>query len=256
MNRLRATLQLDDSYRVAKLLGLFLTQTFFLWMFFTAGGLERLAESNLISGASEADVKRLAFEFAARWRHGMTSGWLLYMPGFFATAVAVWFWSYGLSWQKMSAEFAVTILLAVVAAMLLSPYGTGFVVESFQLQTGLRCNRGTSSVAPRVMGQGLFTLLNWGAFIAACQICLVKKTLRPLLLPAVLSMILIFIRPFTVGDFTSFWWQQIRQGEVVAIFSALLIPLLAAWFVWMLPATPAIVSAKRPTPLQSIRAEK
>lgn len=245
-------MQINDSYRVIKWLGLFLSQIFFLWMFFTAGGLERLAELNLISGAPEAEAKRLAFEFAAQWRHGMTNGWWLYMPGFCATAVAVWFWVYGLTWQKMIAEFAMTILLAVIAALLLSPYSTGFVVASFQLQTGLRCNGSVSLVAPRVIGQGLFTLLNWGSFIAVCQICLVKKTLRPLLLPAVLSVILLFIRPFTVGDFTSFWWQQIRQGDVVAIFSAALIPILSALFLWILPSAKADLQRKSVVQLTTI----
>lgn len=232
-------LRLNDSHRLAKRLSLFLTQTFFLWMFFTAGGLERLAEMDLISGAP--DVKRIAFEFAARWRHGMTDGWWLYMPGFFATAIAVWFWVYGLTWRKMMAEFAGTILLAVVVAMLLSPYSTAMVVNDFQLQTGLRCNGDGAAVAARVVGQGLFTLLNWSSFIAACQICLVQKTFRPLLIPAVLSVILIFIRPFTVGDFTSFWGQQIRQGELVAIFSASLIPILSLLFVWTLPSAKVAV---------------
>lgn len=249
MKRLRATLQLDDTHRIAKLLGLFLTQTFFLWMFFTAGGLERLAEMDLISGAPE--VKRIAFEFAARWRHGMTSGWWLYMPGFFATAIAVWFWVYGLTWRKLMAEFAGTILLAVVVAMLLSPYSTAMVVDDFQLQTGLRCNSSSTAVVARVIAQGLFTLLNWSSFIAACQICLVQKSSRPLLFPAALSVILIFIRPFTVGDFTSFWWQQILQGEMVAILSALLIPVLAAWFVWMLPSTQIDFRRESVTPWQA-----
>ena len=222
-------------FRAAKLLSLFLTQSFFLWMFFAAGGLEQIAELDLISGPQGVDVKRIAFEFAARWRHGMTSGWWLYMPGFFATAVAVWFWAYGLTWKRMMAEFAVMILLAVIFAILLSPYTTGFVVNAFQAQTGLRCNSGGSGIAARVIGQGLFTLLNWSSFIAACQICLVQKSFRPLLLPAVLSLILVFIRPFTAGDFTSYWWRQILQGEIVAILSALLIPGLAIWFVWTLP---------------------
>ncbi len=256
MQRLRAALQLNDSHRTAKRLGLFLTQTFFLWMFFTAGGLERLAERNLISGPPGVEVKLIAFDFAALWRHGMTGGWPLYMPGFFVTASAVWFWVYGLTWRKMVAEYAVIATLAIFVALLLSQSSTGFVVAAFQLQTGLRCEARDWAVAARVIGQGLFTLINWSSFVGASQICLVQKSLRPLLLPTGLSLVLILIRPFTADEFTSFWLQQIRQGEVVAIVSALLIPLLAAWFFWMLPATPATASAKTPIPLHSIRAEK
>ena len=256
MKRLRTALQLTLAHRPAKRLGLFLTQTFFLWMFFAAGGLERLAELDLISGPPGADVKHIAFDFAARWRHGMTDGWPLYMPGFFVTAIAIWFWVYGLTWRKMVAEYAVLTALAILVAMLFSRNSAGFVVAAFQLQTGLRCEGQGIAIAGRVIGQGVFTLINWSSFVGACQFCLVQKSFRPLLLPAGLSLLLILIRPFTADEFTRFWFQQIRQGEVVAIVSALLIPLLAAWFVWMLPATPVTVFAKTPTPLHSIRAEK
>ncbi|MBK6797500.1 MAG: hypothetical protein IPG76_12145 [Acidobacteria bacterium] len=256
MKRLRAALQLNNSHCVAKQLGLFLTQTFFLWMFFTAGSLERLAELDLISGPPGADVRHLTFAFAARWRHGMTGGWPLYMPGFFVTAVAVWFWVYGLTWRKIIAEYAVMMGLAVVVALLFLPASHSFIVAAFQQQTGLQCEAEGLTVAARVIGQGLFTLINWSSFVGACQFCLVQKSFRPLWLPAGLSLVLVLIRPFTADEFTSFWRQQIWQGEVVAIVSALLIPLLSAWFVWMLPATPAIVSAWTPARLHSIRAEK
>lgn len=237
VKRFRVPQQLDDSACLAKRLGLFLAHTFFLWMFFTAGGLERLAELGLIAGAQEAEMKRLAFEFAAQWRHGMTWGWPLYMPGFFVTAIAVWFGAYGLTWRKVVIESAVMMALAVLAALMLSRYSTSLVVDAFQSQTGLRCARPDGVVAWRVIGQGLFTLINWSSFVAACQLCLTRKSFRPLLLPAGLSLLLIYIRPFTADEFTTFWVQQIREGEFVAIFSALLIPTLAALFLWTLPST-------------------
>ncbi|MBL8203563.1 MAG: hypothetical protein JNM09_04980 [Blastocatellia bacterium] len=236
MKRIRSAIQLNPSPRTAKRLGLFFTQTFFLWMFFTAGGLERLAEFGLIFGLPDVDVKLVAFDFAARWRHGMTGGWPLYMPGFFVTAIAVWFWVYGLTWRKMVAEYAVITALAVLVAMLLAPHSTGLVVDAFQLQTGLQCKTQEWAVAGRVPGQGLFTLINWSSFVGACQLSLVQKSFRPLLLPAGLSLLLVVIRPFTADEFTTFWFQQILQGEVVAIFSALLIPTIAALFIWTLPS--------------------
>lgn len=209
-------------------------------MFFTAGGLERLAELDLISNPQGADVRRIAFDFAARWRHGMTGGWPLYMPGFFVTAVAVWFWVYGLTWRKMVFEYAVATALAVLAAMLLSLNSTGFVVDAFQLQAGFRCEGQGFVIAWRVTAQGLFTLINWSSFVGASQLCLVQKSFRPLLLPAGLSLLLVFIRPFTADEFTTFWVRQILQGEVVAIFSALLIPTLSVLFVWTLPSTEVV----------------
>lgn len=256
MKRLRAAIQLNRSHRAAKRLGLLLTQSFFLWMFFTAGGLERLAERGLISGPPGADVKLLAFDFAARWRHGMTGGWPLYMPGFFITAVAVWFWVYGLTWRKIVAEYAVITALAVLVAMLLSPHSIGFVLDAFQWQTGLQCEGQAFAIAGRVMVQGLFTLINWSSFVGASQFCLVQKSFRPLLLPAGLSLLLIFIRPFTADEFTTFWVRQILQGEAVAIFSALLIPTLSVLFICTLPSKVIPFCAKTETPLRAIRAGK
>lgn len=256
MKRLRTAIQLDRSHRTAKRLGLFLTQTFFLWMFFAAGGLEQLAELDLISGPPGADVKRTAVDFAARWRHGMTGGWPLYMPGFFVTAIAAWFWVYGLTWREMVVEYAVIAALAVLAALLLSLHSAGFVVAAFQWQTGLRCERQGTVIAGRVIGQGLFTLINWSSFVGACQLGLVQKSLRPFWLPAGLSLLLIFIRPFTADEFTSFWIQQIWQGEVVAIGSALLIPLLSSLFFWVLPASVVPLSAPTSTPLPSTHGAK
>jgi hypothetical protein len=256
MKRLRAALQLSCSHRTAKRLGLCLTQTFFLWMFFAAGGLEQLAELDLISGSPGTDVKRLAFDFAARWRHGMTDGWPLYMPGFFVTTVAVWFWAYGLKWREMVVEYAVLAALAVLAAILLLLHHTGSVVAAFELQTGLRCEGQGTAITGRVIGQGLFTLINWSSFVGASQLCLVQKSFRPLLLPAGLSLMLVFIRPFTADEFTTFWMQQILQGKVVAIGSALLIPFLSALFISILPSKVMTFCATTETPLPSTHAGK
>jgi len=57
---------------------------------FIAVGLERLAELGQIVGPEGVNVRATAFDFAARWRHGMMEGWPLYMPCFFVTAIALW----------------------------------------------------------------------------------------------------------------------------------------------------------------------
>jgi hypothetical protein len=256
MKRLRAALQLSYSHRTAKRLGLCLTQTFFLWMFFAAGGLERLAEQGLISGPPGTDVKRIAFDFAARWRHGMTDGWPLYMPGFFVTAIAIWFWVYGLTWRRIVTEYAAITAAAICAALLLSLYSTGFVVDAFQSQTKLRCEGQTQSITGRVIVQGLFTLMNWSSFVGASQLCLMQKSFRPFLLPAGLSLVLIVIRPFTADEFTAFWVRQALQGEIVAIFSALLIPALSVLFLWTLPVGVIPFCARPESSLRTIRAGK
>src|SRR5262245_49384023 len=124
---------------VVTLSALFAAQTFFLWMFFVAGGLERLAELEQVVGPEGVNLRATVFDFAARWRHGMTEGWPLYMPGFFATAAALWYRAIGLTLRRIVAECAVTSVLAVIVAWLLSLVSAGLVLDAFHAQTGLRC---------------------------------------------------------------------------------------------------------------------
>src|SRR5262245_12928313 len=216
------------------LFALFTAQTLFLWMFFVAGGLERLAELGQIIGPASIDVKASAFDFAARWRHGMTGASPLYMPGFFITAVVLWRRAAGLRARRVVVECAVTGALAVIAARMLAPAGANLVLESFQLETGLRCAGAWPGVTGRVLGHGAFTLIGWNSFVLTGQIAIIRKSFLPLFVPAVLGVALLAIRPFTIDAFTGLWAQRVRQGDPVAVFSALLIPLLAAVIVWTL----------------------
>ena len=58
-------------------------------MFFAAATLEQTAELGWISAPPGRDARAVAYEFAARWRHGMAGNSPLYMPGFFAVAIAM-----------------------------------------------------------------------------------------------------------------------------------------------------------------------
>src|SRR5687767_1308759 len=86
---------------------------FFLWMFFAAATLERTAELGWISPSPGRDARAVAYDFAARWRHGMAGNSPIYMPGFFAVAIAMWFWSAGKSLRRTVAE---GLLLVAAAA--------------------------------------------------------------------------------------------------------------------------------------------
>ena len=220
--------------RVVSMFVLFGAQTFFLWMFFVAGGLERLAELGQIVGPEDVDVRTTVFDFAARWRHGMTKGWPLYMPGFYVTAIALWHRAFGLSLRRIVVECIVTGMLAVMMAWLLSEASARLILDAFYAQTGLRSEGSWPGIMVRVIGQGVFTLISWNSFVLASQYAIIKKSLRPLLIPAALSIVLMLIRPFTVGDFTSLWWRRTFEGDSVAIFSALLIPFLSAFLAWSL----------------------
>jgi hypothetical protein len=223
------------SVNAAMLSALFAAQTLFLWMFFVAGGLERLAELGHIIGPASMNVKATAFDFAARWRHGMTGASPLYMPGFFVTAVVLWRRAIGLRPRRVVAECAVTGALAVIAAWLTAACGASLALEPFQSETGMSYAGDWPGLSGRVAGQGVLTLIGWNSFVLTSQIAIVRKSFRPLFIPAALAAALILIRPFTVGGLTSLWAQRFWQGDLVAIFSALLIPSLFTLLVWILP---------------------
>jgi hypothetical protein len=216
------------------LFALFAAQTFFLWMFFVAGGLERLAELGQVVGPQGVNVRSTVFDFAARWRHGMTADWPLYMPGFFVTAIVLWRRAIGLSLRPIVVECAVTGMLAIVIAWLLSIASARLILDAFHAQTDLRVVGIWPVITIRVIGQGLFTLISWNSFVLASQFAIIHKSFKPLLIPAALSIVLVLIRPFTVGDFTSLWVQRSFEGDGVAIFSALLIPFLSVLLAWIL----------------------
>jgi hypothetical protein len=172
------------------------SQALFLWMFFAAGGLERAAD------AADAAGRAAAYAFASRWRHGMAGGSPLYMPGFFATAIATWFWARGLSTRTLAVRSALLMPLAALAALLAAPPGIAHVVAAFEGMAGIALEAPAHPGAVRV-AQGLYTLIAWTSFVVAGHRALVGLTLKPFWVPALLSVGLALGRPVTVGDFTS-----------------------------------------------------
>ena len=67
----------------------------FMWMFFASKALERTAAGGRFVAVGGVDMSAAADEYAYLWRHGMVGGWPLFVPGFFAVAVAVVVWSRG-----------------------------------------------------------------------------------------------------------------------------------------------------------------
>jgi hypothetical protein len=217
---------------IVLLLLLFAAHTLFLWMFIASEGLEQMAEADRISGPQGFDVRAAAYDFAARWRHGMSGRWLLYMPGFFVTAIATWFWSTGRTFRGLLMEAIIIMTLALLGAELLAPAGTAYIVEEFQSQTGLKCHGVSPGSSIVGMAAGLYTLVTWSVFIIASQRALARRSLKPMWVPAVLGLGLGLVREMTVDDFTGLWAQRVLHKDGVAIFSLLLIPILAAFLVW------------------------
>ena len=201
--------------------------TLFLWMFFAAATLERTAELGGISAAPGREARAVAYQFAAKWRHGMAGNSPIYMPGFFAAAIAIWFWCGGRSLPRLLGEGAILIGAASVCAALLAPFGAPRILNDFVAQEGFTISHAASSGSWVAYAQGVYSLLTWASLIIASRLSIRWRSPTPLLVPVVLNLVLAFVRPWTVADFTSRWVGQAFEGEPVAVISLLLVPIAA-----------------------------
>jgi hypothetical protein len=208
-----------------------LSSSLFLWMFLAAEPLEVLADLNLIHGPAGLDASSAAYLFAARWRHGMTEGWLLYMPGFFAVAAATWLRYTRRSNRQMAVETAALIPLACIIAMLAQPAGAAWIIRDFEQQTAFRVVQSMPGFTLTGVIRGIYTLLTFQIGITAIQRCLALRRLWPLVVPIAMNVILALVRPWTVADFTGHWAKQVMTLDPVANFSFWLIPILA-WILY------------------------
>lgn len=205
----------------------------FLWMFFAASTLERTADLGGISAPSGQDARAVAYEFAAKWRHGMAGNSPLYMPGFFAVAVAVWLWCAGRSFSRMLGEGALLVGAASVGAALLAPLAAPRILNDFVAQEGFTVSHATSSGTWLASAQGVYSLLTWSTVIIAARFSIRLRSLKPLLIPLVFNLVLAFVRPWTVADFTSRWVRQTLDGHTTAVISFLLVPILSGFMAWL-----------------------
>jgi hypothetical protein len=206
---------------------------FFLWMFFGAATLERAADLGRISAPAGQDVRAAAYEFAAKWRHGMAGNSPLYMPGFFAVAIAIWFWCARRSLARLLVEGTILIALASWCATILAPFAAPRIVADFRVQRGFILSDAASAGSWVAYAQGVYTLLTWSTLIIASQLSLRLRSPRPLVIPLVLYLVLALVRPWTVADFSSQWMSETIAGEPAALSSFLLIPILSAFMAWV-----------------------
>jgi len=207
----------------------------FLWMFFAAATLERTADLGLISasdGASGEDARAAAYEFAARWRHGMSGNSPIYMPGFFATAIAIWFWCATRGLPRMLVEGAILIAIASCCATPLSTFAAPWIMADFRTQGFVAADTASSGTWV-AFAQGVYSLLTWGTLIISSRWSIKLRSPKPLLIPLVLNLVLALVRPWTVADFTSQWMREALNGKPVAVVSFLLIPIIAGLIAWV-----------------------
>ncbi len=217
--------------QVAPTLSLFAASVLFMWMFFASKALERTADEGLLSTGGGVDVAAAADEYARLWRHGMVGGWPLYVPGFFAVAVAVSCWSRGKSLQALALRGAAISLSATVIAKALAPFGTDRLVPAFARSIGAS-TVGAPLRAPWTTAPlGLATIISWAALIVAVRVSLGANSVRPVILPLALYAGLAILRPGDLGELAKPWFRQFVRGDRVAVASTvlLIVGVVALW---------------------------
>lgn len=156
----------------------------------------------------------------------------LYMPGFFAVAIAMWFWCDRKSVPRMLAEGAMLMFAASVCAALLAPFAAPRILDGFLTQGAFAVSHAKSSGTWVASAQGIYSLLTWSTVIIASRFAVRLRSFKPLLIPLILNLVLALVRPWTVADFTSQWVRQALAGETVAVISLLFVPILASFMAW------------------------
>ena len=197
---------------------LFLAEALFLWMFLATEPLELLVDKGGLSGPENMDLGATAYQFAARWRHGMAGHFPIYMPGFFAVALTAWPWALRRSVAQMTAESGPLLLVALLIALIAQPFGAAMVVGRFEREFAAVAGMTPANTAVGIV-RAVYTLLTFKIGIVTIQRVLAFRKVIFFVIPIVMNAVLSQIRPWTVGDFTSYWLQQAVQYEFVAWLS-------------------------------------
>jgi hypothetical protein len=197
-------------------------------MFLAADSLEQRAASEALG--REATDRALAF--AASWRHGMAGNSPLYMPGFFAVAVAAWIWCDNTR-RAAAAVYLAALVAACGIAWLAAPAGGERVVSAFAFSVGATLTVAVPGASPRALFFGVYTLLTWSAFVLGCRVALQRKAWIPLIPTIPLTAGLVALRPWTVDEFTTTWWNRASDGNPAATFSFVMIPAVGALLYWL-----------------------
>lgn len=215
------------SNRAVILVLLWGAQLLFLWMFFSADGLEHSANAGYLYSSDGRDVARMASQYASDWRHGMSGGWPVYVPGFFAVAIATWVWPGQRSMKRLLVEALCISVASTVAAMFLAPAGTAQIVKAFRSDWDIQWIGSLAGPTSRGIIHGLNTLLTWTVFVLSSKKALRKKSFRPYWLPLALAIGLALTRPITADHLIWTWYQGILHADERAIASLLLVLLVA-----------------------------
>lgn len=216
--------------RRAALLG---AASLFLWMFLAAAPIETLADTGGLAGRQGADVVGDAYRVAADWRHGMAGNAPLYMPGFFALALASWSWSASrqTALRQLVVEGLAVLVAGQMVAWLCAGMGAASVAAAGERTAGLTIVGSWPPPTWRAVGQGLYTAAAWMVVVVACRRALAARSFVPLAIVPPITALLVLVRPWTVDDFVALWIARATSGDAVALGSAVAVPVVAVCLV-------------------------
>jgi hypothetical protein len=202
---------------------LFAANLLFLWMLFASKGLERTAAEGRLAGRRGGDVAAAADEYAYLWRHGMVGGWPVFIPGFFAIAIAVAVWWRRRTPRELVVEGIFVLVAATVVARLLAPIGTDRLVPAFAHSAGATIDAAPLGASWTIAPIGWLTIVSWSALIVVARMSLATRSIRPAILPLVLYTGLAVLRPGEFGELVDPWARRLVQGDRVAVTSTTLL---------------------------------
>jgi hypothetical protein len=229
--------------RLIPALLVFVADGFFLWMYLASRAIERSVES--AHPLAPAEVIAVAEEWGYLWRHGMTPGWPVYIPGFFAVGFAVGLWSRGRRAAGVLPGALALLAAACVSAWVVVALTRQVVAGSFEGYSGeqLAWNLRPPPVVPAAVG--CLTLVCWSMLVISAQAAVAARNIVPLLLPFGLYFGLAMLRPGDLGELARPWVAGLIDRDPAALVSTLLVVLLGAVIVW--PAGPTKAASGAPT---------
>jgi hypothetical protein len=226
--------------RVARAaLGLLLlaAQAYFLWTFFSAESIPLAAAHAQENGRIHATFRIDPETFAAQWKHGMTGDSPIYMPGFFVVGLITWLWALGRPMRRLAVEWLFVTMVAAVLAYVAAPLGAVRAVGSYERAAGVSLAGPVPAFSAAAAAVALFTLVTWNIGIYCLQQAVARRSFVPMIIPVVLNLGLIRVRPGAFIGYTSRWLLNLSVGDPVAVVSVAAIPtLLAAAIAYQLRA--------------------
>jgi hypothetical protein len=223
----------DLCQRVVLFAGLALVYALFIWMFLSVAEADALG--NAIVRAGRPALGERILVFAADWRHGLNGHSPLFMPGFFALTLAVWYWSGRQSVVQLLCAGALALAVGYTLASLAAPLGRAAAGAALSKEFHFTIPPGVRPAWDAVPVSA-FTAICWTVLVVAIRRALTTGAGRPLALVVCLYALLGFARDwwsvdhFRKGDDVARWEARIAQGDAVAIGSVLAMASLALLF--------------------------